>query len=87
MKYEIDIPEEELRKEIRDIIARRFAQNAYTTYEERELKRMYREVIKEMIYEPTLKANIIESVVNQAARHISNKAIPLLKGMMKEEQE
>ena len=89
MRFTIEIPDEELRKKIKEVIAARLALSAYENYETRELKRMYREVIKEMIYEPALKAEIINSTVNKAANQIRSKAIPILtqKLMTTEEQE
>ena len=78
MKLTIEIPDEELKQEIKKILAGRFAIESYDCYEKRELKRMYKEFIKEMIYEPTLKAEIINSTINQAANQIRVKAMPIL---------
>ena len=78
MKFTIEIPDEELKQEIKKILAGRFARESYDCYEKRELKRMYREFIKEMIYEPKLKAEIINSTINQAANQIRVKAVPIL---------
>ncbi|MGN0163521.1 MAG: hypothetical protein ACI4EA_08100 [Candidatus Ornithomonoglobus sp.] len=78
MKFTIEIPDEELTQEIKRVIAEKFARESFAAYEKRELKRMYREVIKEMIYEPTLKAEIINSTINQAASQIRVKAVPIL---------
>lgn len=78
MKFTIEIPEKELTQEIKKVIAGSFARQAYDCFEKQELKRMYREVIKEMVYEPTLKAEIINSTINQAANQIRVKALPIL---------
>lgn len=78
MKFIIEIPDEELTQEIKKIIAGKFAGEAYECYEKRELRKMYREVIKELIYEPTLKAEIINSTIKQAANQIRVKAVPIL---------
>ena len=78
MRFTIEIPDEELREKIKEVIAARLARSAYENYETRELKLMYRVVIKEMIYEPALKAEIINRTVNQAASQIRSKAIPIL---------
>ena len=78
MKFTIEIPEKELTQEIKKVIAGSFAGQAYDCFEKQELKRMYREVIKEMVYEPTLKAEIINSTINQAANQIRVKALPIL---------
>ena len=78
MKFTIEIPEEELTQKIKEVIAGSFARQAYDCYERRELKRMYRVVIKEMVYEPTLKAEIIDATIEQAANQIRVKALPIL---------
>ena len=78
MKFTIEIPEEELTQQIKEVIAGSLAKQAYACYERRELKRMYREVIKEMVYEPTLKAEIIDATIEQAANQIRVKALPIL---------
>lgn len=87
MKFTIEIPDEELTQEIKSIIAGRFAIEAYEVYEKRELKKMYREVIKELIYEPKTKSEIINSTVQVAAHEIRRKGLPMLADKLMEESE
>lgn len=78
MKITIEIPEEEIKEDVKRIIAAEIAKSAYASYQSRELRKMYRDIIKELIYEPKLKAEIINSTVNQAAREIRNRSVPVL---------
>lgn len=74
MKYTIEIPEEELKEAVLKFVADEIARTY--SYEGRIFKKIYGEVIKEMIYKPEIKEEIINRVVDQAASEIRRKAIP-----------
>ena len=74
MKIEIEIPDEELKEAITEIIAKRL----YSDYSaDRNLyKRTIAECVRDVIYKD--KANIVDRIVAQASRECRTKAIKKL---------
>ena len=74
MKIEIEIPDEELKEAIKEIIAKRL----YSDYSvDRNLyKRTIAECVRDVIYKD--KANIVDMIVAQASRECRTKAIKKL---------
>jgi len=74
MKFVVEIPDDE----IKDSVLRAVANEITKTYsfEGRIFKKAYGEVIKEMIYKPDIKEDIINRTVKQAAAEIRRKALP-----------
>ena len=74
MKIEIEIPDEELKKVIAEIIAKRL----YSDYSaDRNLyKRTIAECVRDVIYKD--KANIVDRIVAQSSRECRTKAIKKL---------
>ena len=71
MKIEIDIPEEELKEAVLNVVAKRY----YSDYSEdrRRTDRIVAEQVRKIIYED--KDRIIDRIVEQASRGCRSKAI------------
>ena len=77
MKITIEIPDEELRECVKDTVVKKILENN-TWGSGREFRREYREIIKELIYQPDIKQGIIDSVTDKAAEEIRKKGMPVL---------
>lgn len=82
MKITIDIPDEELKERIMEQMVREITAEAWQS---RHFLKECRETVKEMIYEPKLKAEIIDKAVNAAAHEIRRKGMPILANKMMED--
>lgn len=71
LKIELEIPEDEIKKVLLDVIARKY----YASYspDRREVDRVVAECIRKIIYED--KERIVELIVARASRECKNKAI------------
>lgn len=76
MTIKVEITDEELKECVLEIVAKKVAQE--NSYGVGRFNRMYSEVIKEMLYEPKLKAELIEKATSKAAKEICRKGMPLL---------
>ena len=80
MKITIEIPDEEIRERLTDTIIREIMSeeswklSAYG----RKFRSMYEEIIKEMIYKPEIKQDIIEKATDKAAYELRRKGMPVL---------
>ena len=78
MKITVEIPDEELKEALKkEIVAMIMSDNSWRS-DTRVFRKEYKEIIKEMIYKPEIKNDIIERTVNIAADEIRRKAMPLL---------
>lgn len=74
MKFEINIPDEEIKQAIQNEIARHYSTD------KRILKTTIAECVREIIYKE--KAEIVDRIVAQASRECRNKAVKkLLEGL------
>lgn len=76
MKFTIEITEDELKECLLEVIKKKLSSEHY--YDSRVFKKTYGDVIKEVIYEPKTKEEIINKTIDQAAKEIKRKAMPLL---------
>lgn len=77
MKVIIEIPDGELRECVKDAVVKKILEDN-TWGSGKEFRREYREIIKELIYQPDIKQGIIESVTTKAAEEIRKKGMPVL---------
>lgn len=76
MEFKIEIPEEKIQEAVLNAVADEITRTY--SYEGRIFKKIYGEIIKEMIYKPEIKEEIISRVVAQSASEIRRKSIPLI---------
>ena len=77
MKFEINIPDDEIKQAILNEVAKRYSSSSLET---RVLKMTTAECVREIIYKE--KAEIIDRIVAQASRECKNKAIKkILEGL------
>ena len=77
MKFEINIPDDEIKQAILNEVAKRYS---ISSLETRVLKMTTAECVREIIYKE--KAEIIDRIVAQASRECKNKAIKkILEGL------
>lgn len=87
MKFEIDIPDEELKKVVKESVINAIHDTTYRG-DYRKFKMLYKDMVKEMLYEPETKKMLIDQAVNEAAHEIRKKAMPgLFDALMKGKQE
>ena len=84
MKITIEIPDEELKEIIKERMVREITAEAWGS---RRFLKECREAVKEMIYEPKLKAQIIDKAVNVAAHEIRRKGMPILANKLLESED
>lgn len=84
MKITIEIPDKEIKEEIKSYMVREFTAGALAS---RRLIKECQEVVKQMIYEPELKAKIIDNAVKKAAHEIRRKGMPILANELMENEE
>lgn len=84
MKITIEIPDEEIKEEIKSHMVRKITAEAW---EARRFIKECQEVVKQMIYEPELKAKIIDNAVKKAAHEIRRKGMPILANELMEDKE
>ena len=84
MQITIDIPDEEIKECLKaKIVSEIMSENSFG-YGAR-FRKEYKEMIKELIYQPEIKQNIIEMAVKEAAYELRRKGMPLLIEKLKEE--
>lgn len=77
MKFEINIPDEEIKQAILNEVARKYSSSSLET---RVLRMTTAECVREIIYKE--KAEIVDRIVAQASRECRNKAVKkLLEGL------
>ena len=76
MKKIIAISDEEIKERVLQVVANEISKEY--SFEGRMFKKMYSDTIKELIYEPKLKEEIINRTVDQATAEIRKKAMPVL---------
>ena len=77
MKFEINIPDDEIKQAILNEVAKRYSSSSLET---RVLKMTTAECVREIIYKE--KAEIIDRIIAQASRECKNKAIKkILEGL------
>ena len=87
MKFEIEIPDEELKKAVKESVIKAIHDTTYRG-DYRKFEKLYRDMVKEMLYEPETKKMLIDQAVNVAAHEIRRKAMPgLFDALMKGKQE
>ena len=87
MKFEIDIPDEELKAVVMKSVISAIHDTTYRG-DYRKFEKLYRDMVKEMLYEPETKKMLIDQAVNVAAHEIRRKAMPgLFDALVKHEQE
>ena len=74
MKIEIEIPDEELKEAITEIISKRLYSDY--SYDRNLYKRTIAECVRDVIYKD--KENIVDRIVDQASRECRTKAIKKL---------
>lgn len=87
MKFEIEIPDEELKAVVMKSVISSIHDTTYRG-DYRKFEKLYRDMVKEMLYEPETKKMLIDQAVNVAAHEIRRKAMPgLFDALMKGKQE
>ena len=81
MKFEIDIPDEELKKAVKESVIKAIHDTTYRG-DYRKFEKLYRDMVKEILYEPETKKMLIDQAVNVAAHEIRRKAMPGLFGAL-----
>lgn len=76
MKFVVEIPDDEIKNRVLQAVADEITKTY--SFEGRIFKKAYGEVIKEMIYKPEIKQDIINRTVKQAAAEIRKKALPIV---------
>lgn len=76
MKFVVEIPDDEIKNSVLQAVADEITKN--NSFEGRIFKKTYGEVIKEMIYKPEIKQDIINRTVKQAVAEIRKKALPIV---------
>ena len=77
MKITIEIPDGEIRECLKDKIVREIMSENSLGYGSR-FRKEYKEVIKELIYQPDIKQDIIEMATKEAAYELRRKGMPVL---------
>ena len=77
MKITIEIPDEEIKKAIKDVLVRQIMSRE-TWSSGARFRKEYRESIKELIYSPEIKAEIIEKATKEAAYELRRNGMPVL---------
>lgn len=78
IKIKIDIPDEEIKEELKRRIVNRIIEDNSWGGDRRAFRKEYQETIKEMIYKKEIKEDIINRTVKVAADEIKRKAMPIL---------
>ena len=87
MRFEIDIPDEELKIAVKETVIKAIHDTTYRG-DYRKFEKLYRDMVKEMLYEKETKKMLIDQAVNVAAHEIRRKAMPgLFDALMKGKQE
>ena len=87
MRFEIEIPDEELKNAVKETVIKAIHDTTYRG-DYRKFEKLYRDMVKEMLYEPETKKMLIDQAVNVAAHEIRRKAMPgLFDALMKGKQE
>lgn len=78
MKFTIEIPDEEIKECVKDKVAEMLHNDNRWGSDRRAFRHEYSDIIKEMIYKPEIKNDIIDKTVAMAAEEIRRKGLPKL---------
>ena len=78
MKITIEIPDDELKEALKAELVHRIVEDNSWHSDRRAFRKEYGQIVKEMIYQPDIKADIIQRTVEGAAAEIRRKAMPVL---------
>jgi len=78
MKITIEIPDDELKEALKVELVHRIVEDNSWRSDRRVFRKEYGQIVKEMIYQPDIKADIIQRTVESAASEIRRKAMPML---------
>ena len=87
MKITIEIPDEEIKEALKEKVIDMIVNDNRWGSDRRAFRREYSDIVKEMIYKPEIKNDIINRTINVAAQEIRRKAMPKLFGKMMEDGE
>lgn len=88
MTVTIEIPDDELKEALKAELVRRIVEDNSWRSDRRVFRKEYGEIVKEMIYKPEVKADIIQRTIETAAAEIRRKAMPkLMKSLLADEGE
>lgn len=87
MKITIEIPDEEIKEALKEKVIDMIVNDNRWGSDGRAFRREYSDIVKEMIYKPEIKNDIINRTIDIAAQEIRRKAMPKLFGKMMEDGE
>ena len=87
MKITIEIPDEEIKEALKEKVIDMIVNDNRWGSDRRAFRREYSDIVKEMIYKPEIKNDIINRTIDIAAQEIRRKAMPKLFGKMMEDGE
>ena len=87
MKITIEIPDEEIKEALKEKVIDMIVNDNRWESDRRAFRREYSDIVKEMIYKPEIKNDIINRTIDIAAQEIRRKAMPKLFGKMMEDGE
>ena len=77
MRITVEIPDEEIKECLKaQIVSEIMSENSFGTGA--RFRKEYKEIIKELIYQPQIKQSIIEMATKEAAYELRRKGMPLL---------
>lgn len=86
MKITIEIPDEEIKEALKEKVIDMIVNDNRWGSDGRAFRREYSDIVKEMIYKPEIKNDIINRTIDIAAQEIRRKAMPKLFGKMMENE-
>lgn len=78
MKFTIEIPDEEIKECVKEKVAEILLNDNRWGSDRRAFRHEFSDIIKEMIYKPEIKNDIIDRTVAMAAEEIKRKGMPKL---------
>lgn len=78
MKFTIEIPDEEIKECVKEKVAEILLNDNRWGSDRRAFRHEFSDIIKEMIYKPEIKNDIIDRTVAMAAEEIRRKGMPKL---------
>ena len=78
MKFTIEIPDEEIKECVKENVAEILLNDNSWRGDRRAFRHEFSDIIKEMIYKPEIKNDIIDRTVSMAAEEIRRKGMPKL---------
>lgn len=85
MKITIEIPDEETKEALKERVVSLIVDDNRWGSDRRAFRREYSDIVKEMIYKPEIKNDIINRTIDVAAQEIRRKAMPKLFGKIMED--